>query len=269
MTGSVLDGEDVVQEALFRAHQSLASFDTGRSLKPWLFRIAHNGCVDWRRRRGVQREAEAAVLEPEEEAEFEEGLALPLDRAVEHLVVLLPPKERACVLLKDVLDHSLEDIAELLDSSVGSVKAALNRGRAKLASVTEESVGAPPTTASRSLILELYVERFNRRDWEGLRELIRDDAQLRVADRYVGRLAEAPYFSTYAGFPQAWRLTVAELEGAPVAIVHLWEDGWKATGVVHFEVLDERIAHIDDYLLCPWVLEHAAFFGASPPQPPE
>ena len=71
--------------------------------------------------------------------------------AIEHLVLNLPPKERACVLLKDVFDYSLEEIAELVDSTVGGVKAALNRGRSKLASLNERSAAprAADTPESR------------------------------------------------------------------------------------------------------------------------
>src|SRR5215475_3670600 len=132
MTGSVLDGEDLVQEALFQAYRKLDTFDDTRPLKPWLFRIAHNRCIDFLRRRGVRREAEAAAVAPDA-VDPPEPVGPILGRAVEHLVLALPPKERACVLLKDVLDHSLEEIALLVDSTVGGVKAALNRGRTKLA----------------------------------------------------------------------------------------------------------------------------------------
>src|SRR3981189_2161157 len=65
MTGSVMDGEDVVQDALFQAYRKLDSFDDDRPLSPWLFRIAHNRCIDFLRRRGVREEAEAAVVEPD------------------------------------------------------------------------------------------------------------------------------------------------------------------------------------------------------------
>src|SRR6202012_4478438 len=125
-----------------------------------------------------------------------------VDRAIERLVTNLPPKERACVLLKDVFDYSLEEIAELVDSTVGGVKAALNRGRSKLA-----SIGPPaPRTAhpEKAKMLDLYVERFNRRNWNGLRELITADARLHVADRFAGPLADAPYFRNYDRLPDAW-----------------------------------------------------------------
>jgi len=65
MTGSVMDGEDVVQEALFEAYRKLDKFDQSRPLKPWLFRIAHNRCIDFLRRRGVRDEADAGVAVPE------------------------------------------------------------------------------------------------------------------------------------------------------------------------------------------------------------
>src|SRR5262250_1938391 len=130
MTGSVMDGEDVVQEALFEAYRKLDQFDQGRPLKPWLFRIAHNRCIDFLRRRGVRDEADATAVVPEAVPPVDPVLGT--RKAVEHLVLTLPPKERACVLLKDVFDYSPEEIAELVDSTVGGVKAALNRGRTKL-----------------------------------------------------------------------------------------------------------------------------------------
>src|SRR6516164_7607294 len=117
MTGSVMDGEDIVQESLFEAYRKLDKFDDSRPLKPWLFRIAHNRCIDFLRRKGVRDQAESAAsadaVWPVEPA------TLGIGKAVEHLVVTLPPKERACVLLKDVFDYSLEEIAELVDSTVG------------------------------------------------------------------------------------------------------------------------------------------------------
>src|SRR3979411_1459450 len=113
MTGSILDGEEVVQEALFHAYRKLDTFDESRPLKPWLFRIAHNRCIAFLRRRDVRQEAEAAALTPDF-IDPSEPVVPFLDRAVEHMVLALPPKERACVLLKDVLDCSLEEIADLV-----------------------------------------------------------------------------------------------------------------------------------------------------------
>ena len=132
MTGSVMDGEDVVQDALFEAYRKLDQYDDSRPLAPWLFRIAHNRCIDFLRRRGVRVEAETAAMSPDSVMPANASV-LGVGRAVEQLVMSLPPKERACVLLKDVFDYTLEEIAELVSSTVGGVKAALNRGRSKLA----------------------------------------------------------------------------------------------------------------------------------------
>ena len=257
MTGSILDGEDLVQEALFHAYRKLATFDESRPLKPWLFRIAHNRCIDFLRRREVRREAETADLAPDAVDPAEPVGAL-LDRAVEHLVLALPPKERACVLLKDVLGYSLEEIADLVDSTVGGVKAALNRGRSKLASLPEPAPSVRPPQPELSRLLHLYVERFNQRDWHGLRELISADAQLRVADRFKGALAASPYFGTYERWPTPWRMAVGHVDGEPAVIIHVWEgDVWKPTSLVHFEVVNQQITRIDDYFLCPWLLRAA------------
>jgi RNA polymerase sigma-70 factor (ECF subfamily) len=126
MTGSVVDGEDVVLDALFEAYRKLDQFDDTRPLAPWLFRIAHNRCIDFLRRRGIRDEAKTSAVVPDETFPVE-PTSLSIGPAVEHLVLMLPPKERACILLKDVFEYSLEEIAELVDSTVGGVKAALNR----------------------------------------------------------------------------------------------------------------------------------------------
>ena len=256
MTGSVLDGEDVVQEALFQAYRKLDTFDDERPLAPWLFRIAHNRCIDFLRRRGVQVEAETAVIGLDfVEPSLPHGPAL--GRAVEHLVMALPPMERACVLLKDVFDYTLEEIAALVDSTIGGVKAALSRGRAKLAALPTTPQPPRVTAAGMSHLLSLYVDRFNRRDWDGLRELISADARLQVADRFSGPLTESPYFSRYDRL-ENWRMAFGDVDGQPV-IVALYSEGgaWKPQSVVRLELAGDRIARIVDYLHCPWMLANA------------
>ena len=272
MTGSVADGEDLVQEALFDAYRRLDAFDQGRPFAPWLFRIAHHRCVDFPRRRGVREEAEGSAGVPDD-VSLPDPPGAVLGRAVEQLVSTLPPRERACVLLKDVLDHSLEEIAALLDTTTGGVKAALHRGRTKLAATAATTAAAASPAASpaprrrpgmadptrpEAALLAAYVDRFNRRDWDGLRALVADDARVRVADRYAGPLAGAPYFGRYARLTTPWRLVVAELDGEPVALSEYAEDGlWRARGIVRLAVRGERVVGITDYEHCPWMLKDA------------
>ena len=254
MTGSALDGEDVMQEVVFEAYLKRDRFDQTRALDRWLFRIAHNRCIDFLRRREVRQEAEAAAAEPDS-VQPVDPLGPALDRAVERLVFNLPPKERACVLLKDVFDYSLEDIAELVDSTVGGVKSALNRGRGKLDALRESPKAKPAPNADALELLRLYVDLFNRRDWDAVRALTSADARLRVADCFAGRLSDSPYFVEYERPIIPWRMTLGEVDGE-MAILIMREDadGLTPFSVIRLEVAGDRIVHITDYIKCPWVL---------------
>lgn len=257
MTGSVMDGEDVVQEALFEAYRKLDQYDESRPLAPWLFKIAHNRCIDFLRRRGVRVEVETAAMGPDSVMPVDPP-ALGVGRAVEQLVISLPPMERACVLLKDIFDYTLEEIAELVSSTVGGVKAALNRGRLKLAASSKLPTSRREVSPELSRLLHLYVDRFNKRDWEGLRKLISADARLRVADRFAGSLDESPYFGNYERQTVPWRLAVAQVDGE-LAVVALrqYGDDWRLDSVARLMVIDQHIVHIVDYAHCPWVLSAA------------
>ena len=264
MTGSAMDGEDVVQEALFEAYRKLDKFDESRSLKPWLFRIAHNRCIDFLRKREARSEAEQAAITPEA-VEPTEPAILGLGSAVERLVISLPPKERACVLLKDVFDYSLQEIAEFVGSTVGGVKAALNRGRTKLA-VTPQAAKAPRSVEPElTQIMRLYVDRFNRRDWDGVRELISADARLNVADAFAGELAEAPYFANYEKWSLPWRLAAGQADGEPVVVIlKRTAETWAPYSIVRLSVVAERIDQIVDYSHCPWVISMVSTLEVAP-----
>jgi RNA polymerase sigma-70 factor (ECF subfamily) len=187
-----------------------------------------------------------------------EAPVLGLGRAVEHLVANLPPKERACVLLKDVFDYSLQEIAELVDSTVGGVKAALNRGRTKLAAAPAPSKALRTVDPELTRVMKLYVDRFNRRDWDGVHELISADARLTVADAFAGKLADAPYFRNYERWSIPWKLAMGEVDGEPVVIIlRRGADTWTPYSFVRLNVAGCHVDKIVDYAHCPWIVSAA------------
>jgi RNA polymerase sigma-70 factor (ECF subfamily) len=202
----------------------------------------------------VREEAEAAAAEPDFIEPGDPGPTV--GPAIEQLVLNLPPKERACVLLKDVFEYSLEEIAELVDSTVGGVKAALNRGRSKLASLEDQPAPPRVTAPEHKQILRLYVERFNSRDWDALRELISADARLLVADRYSGSFTDGGYLGVYSRMTVTWRLTLCEVDGEPsIILLNLRNGAWEIEGIIRLDIgADGRIERISDYQHCPWVL---------------
>jgi RNA polymerase sigma-70 factor (ECF subfamily) len=110
-----------------------------------------------------------------------------------------------------------------------------------------------------SRLLHLYVDRFNKRDWDGLRELISADAQLRVADRFAGAIQDSPYFGNYERQTVPWQLKVAEVDGElTVVVLRQHKDEWRPASVARLEVFDQHIVRIMDYAHCPWVLPAAA-----------
>src|SRR5260370_18605 len=109
--------------------------------------------------------------------------------------------------------------------------------------------------AELSRLLHLYGDRFNKRDWDGLRELISADAQLRVVDRFAGRFDESPYFGNYDRQRVPWRLTVAEVEGElAVVVMRHHRDEWRPDFVARLEGIDHHITPIVTHPHFPWVL---------------
>ncbi|TIT50350.1 MAG: sigma-70 family RNA polymerase sigma factor [Mesorhizobium sp.] len=263
MTGSALDGEDIMQEALFEAYRKIELLDDAQALRPWLFRIAHNRCIDFIRNRRTRHAAEAFYAN--------DDIVLPVEpagpaagRAIERLVVHLPPKERACVLLKDVFDHSLEEIAELVGSTSGGVKSALNRGRAKLAALPAQPVAVPPHDPQLERLLDRYVALFNARDWDGVRALTSADARLRVSDCYNGLLSRSPYFVEYERSELPWRMRPGTIEGEIMLVVdRQYGEVWRPAYLVRIRATGGAIDRIADYYACPWILDMIAADGVT------
>jgi RNA polymerase sigma-70 factor (ECF subfamily) len=254
MTGSVLDGEDVVQETLFEAYRNLDRFDESRPLKPWLFQIAHNRCIDFLRKQAVRAAAEMASAIPDRVQPDRPGTE-DLNRAIEHVVTSLPAKERACVLLKDVLDYSLDEVAEVVGSTVGGVKAALHRGRTKLAESPVRVRRPSAESPELKRVMQLYLDRFNRRDWDAVRTLISADARLTVVDAFSGRLIDSPYFSNYERLRRGWQLAAGEVDNETVIIrLDHVAGSWTPSSIIRLAITAERITAIVDYFHCPWIV---------------
>jgi RNA polymerase sigma-70 factor, ECF subfamily len=203
MLGSPFEAEDAVQETFLRAWRSLEGFEGRSALRSWLYRIATNVCLDMlngRNRRarpmdlGPAREPDAANLHTLPEATWIEpipdGRVLsdgdPAEVAVERESVRLafvaalqelPPRQRAVLILCEVLRWKAAEVAELLDTSVASVNSALQRARATLADVDPAAVAqAAEMDEETKALLERYVEAFERYDMEALTSLIHEDA---------------------------------------------------------------------------------------------
>jgi RNA polymerase sigma-70 factor (ECF subfamily) len=192
MLGSAFDAEDAVQETMVRAWRSLERFEGRSALKSWLYRIATNVCFDalaGRERRARPMDlgpAQEPLFEnlaelpevtwitplptPDELAEQRESLRLAFVAALQHL----PPKQRAALILCEVLKWQASEAAELLETSVASVNSALQRARATLATA---DIAAPSELDDEARgLLERYVSAFEAYDIDRLTELLHDDA---------------------------------------------------------------------------------------------
>jgi len=177
-------------------------------------------------------------------------------RAMTAIVTQLPARERACVLLSDVLGMSLDETAQITDSTVGSVKAALHRGRDKL----ERSVDAPRAHLGgpdRRLV-ERYLAAFNARDWNAVLALLGSDARLEIVGVTEGGFRDACYFINYGKLAWNWRLAVARVDGIE-AIVHFREvDGvWQPHAIVRLDIAGGVITRVRDYNHVDYVLANS------------
>ncbi|MGV3622220.1 MAG: sigma-70 family RNA polymerase sigma factor [Archangium sp.] len=203
MMGSIIDADDAVQLTMERAWKNLARFDGRSSLRTWLYRIATNVCLDLlgersRRERPIERGGPGNVGDPLPSLPREhwvepalDSLVIPTDADPSEQLVLrqsirlafvtalqhLPARQRAVLLLAEVLGWSANDIADNLETTVASVNSALQRARATLG---ELNVDARPTTLTdeQAQTVERYVDAFLRYDVESLVSLLRDDATL-------------------------------------------------------------------------------------------
>jgi RNA polymerase sigma factor (sigma-70 family) len=271
LMGSVIDGEDVVQDTFARALVALDELEEDAPLRAWLFRIAHNRALDLLRSRAIRAaepiEAAHEVADPDSPDPVEvmmrrEAVETAVSRFTE-----LPTTQRSVVILKDVLDQSLEEIAAMLDLTVNAVKAHLARGRARLKAVNAEAQAKPAPRAPSSDVAR-YVALFNGRDWDGLRAILADDVHL-IQSTHPLRAGAADvgmFFGIYAKI-EGVRLAPAWLEGREVIAV--WEDSLavKPSYLMWLEWKDGRISFIRDYRYVRYVVDDAELVLAPDVEP--
>jgi RNA polymerase sigma-70 factor, ECF subfamily len=271
MLGSAVDADDAVQETMVRAWKSIERFDGRASLRTWLHRIATNVCLDAladrkRRFRPIEEGPAGTIddqlesqprthwLEPIPDAKVIPGDANPAERAMLRQSIRLafvaalqhlPPKQRAVLLLSEVLGWSAQEIAETIEGSVASVNSALQRARATLGG---RNLHEPePLAASQEAIVQKYVVAFERYDIDALTALLTADAKFSmppyslwlegpapVAGWLLGRgsvcrgsklipiaAAGSPAFGQYHPTPDGgfspWSVIVLELEGEAIS----------------------------------------------------
>jgi RNA polymerase sigma-70 factor, ECF subfamily len=270
MTGSVIDGEDVVQEALLKALEAAQRQDSPIEYpEAWLFRIAHNAAVDF-----VRRQARQASQHGEVADEVLEMIPDPVDEMAQReasaaglrLFMELPTVERSSVILMDVLGYSLREIADVIEVTVPTVKAALHRGRGRLRDIARQPDDRPPPVMSEQerAMLTAYVDRFNAKDFDAVRRMIADDVRLELVGRtrMRGRAEVNQYFGNYAARDD-WRLSLGFIDRRPAVLVR--RPGDVTGALAHFVLLgleDQQITTIRDYRYATHVADEAEIIPA-------
>jgi RNA polymerase sigma-70 factor, ECF subfamily len=257
LTGSIFDAEDLVQDSLIRAFGAIGQGELAggpgptQNVRAYLSRIATNIWIDAQRR--AKREDAATALMTTEAAR-DPAVITPAAGAA--LFQRAAPQERAAVVLKDVFDFSLEEIATILSTSPGAVKSALARGRGKLAEKRSQAPAVRGTPASTELV-DRFCAAFNARDVKALTALLTEDVAYEARGVGGERGRDAIWIAVNMARPRD-EVTFERhlIEGQPVSVgVHTTASGRRfVAGVSRFEEADGRIARHTGYFFCPETL---------------
>jgi RNA polymerase sigma-70 factor (ECF subfamily) len=255
MVGSILDGEDVVQEAVARAIGALGHAPPEGDAAPWLFRITHNAAIDFLRSR-ERTSAEREVVDDDMVSDTDDAARRVATRVAMTVFMRLAPSQRGAVILKDVLGYSNEEVAVILGTTVAASKAALHRGRAQLRvhadAVPEES----KPNAEDLARLQTYVDRFNDRDFDAIRAMLADDVRFDLVARMQGgRSSFETYFTRYTEMT-TWALKLGRIDGRLAAIV--CDPQGAPTNVIVVDWAEDAIVRLRDFHYAPYVLDGAA-----------
>jgi RNA polymerase sigma-70 factor (ECF subfamily) len=263
MTGSVIDGEDVLQDALIKAVESFASAGPIGNPEGWLFRIAHNTALDFLRRRHRQD-----TLGSAEEMDM---IADPMDVILSRQIagaslrtfMRLPVAQRSSVILMDVLGCSLGEVCDVMDYSLPAAKAALHRGRARLRELADEPDDLPLAKLSDTDRdrLGAYVAHFNARDFDAIRAMISDDVRLDLVNktRINGKAEVSRYFGNYERV-RDWHLVPGLVEGRAAILV--FDPDAPGAGPKYFMLVQwsvDKVASIRDFRHAAYVIDGADY----------
>jgi RNA polymerase sigma-70 factor (ECF subfamily) len=280
MLGSVADAEDAVQETYLRAWRAYDRFEGRSSVRSWLYRIATNTCLtalERRDRRALPSglggptgdpdaplavDASVAWLQPVPDAlvapsardpgeivASRESLRLALVASLQYL----PARQRAVLILRDVLAFSAAEVAEILDTTVAAVKSTLQRARTRLDEVAPDREDmVEPSEPERRALLDRYIEAVENADPEALRRLLRDDLVLEATPQrtwYAGIATCLPFFVRHVFGAGRWRMVPTSANGQPAVVDYVdGGDGvFRAYGVVVLTVTPSGIARITSF----------------------
>jgi RNA polymerase sigma-70 factor, ECF subfamily len=259
MTGSAVDGEDIVQDALIKALAALPSVGAVANPKGWLFRIAHNTALDFLRRRArgptmQHDEALDMIAAPDSPDHDHEAATMSL-----RTFMRLPALQRSAVILKDVLGHSLEEVASITGASEAAAKAALQRGRARLREFAKEPAdpSLPMLSDGTRARLITYVEGFKVGDFDTVRAMLADDVKLDLVAklRKQGKSEVGEYYAAYAAAKQ-WAYAAGVVDGRAAMLVY---DREISLGTpAYFVALDfdgDRVVSIHDFLYARYAMD--------------
>jgi RNA polymerase sigma-70 factor (ECF subfamily) len=265
MLGSLDDADDALQETMLRAWRGLEGFEPRAELSAWCYRIATNVCLRMIEQRG-RREAAAIdahlqpypdlLLEtPEGEAERRESIGLAFVAAMQ----LLPPRQRAALVLRDVLDWSAREAAEVLGVSVAAANSALQRARERVEREHREGTLArrhrPTDERAESALMRRFVDAWEAVDVERLAALLADDALMTMPPEPMQVVGPGEIGGFFATVPMEGRLDLIRLlptrangQSALAAYVQESEpDPFRAYGIMVFAVDGDQIASITGF----------------------